>query len=373
LPGSDKTAKRTLWTAGAFYLLIALEFFYMASPFAIYFYSAYLPGLKFLNSASWTAWLTTFFLPHFAPTSSVLVNAAAPLGALLTAAGLVGFIFAATQVYSRKLRRRGAATGGLYQFVRHPQYSFLILAGIGMLLLWPRHLMVVFFVTMFFAYHALARIEERECARKFGQSYIDYQNRTPRFLPMKLQLPASMFSRPASRPGRLMAGVALYAMLLTVSLLTTAALQQYTVNRLIAAFSGNSAYIALTRLDPGALRHLADAAAKDPRVLSRINNAGADTISFINYVMPWDWAITEIPMNGARGHHTPAEHDSRFKIVYTRSHLLTAQAATGTDILRYTVRTSPVFEAWLDNDARVVRIVDPPVRAFYGDVPVPIY
>ncbi len=44
------TTKRTFWALAIFYMLIAFEFFYMAGPFAIYFYSVYGPGLNFINN-----------------------------------------------------------------------------------------------------------------------------------------------------------------------------------------------------------------------------------------------------------------------------------------------------------------------------------
>lgn len=371
--GSEKTAGRTILAAGAFYLIIVLEFFYMATPFAIYFYSAYLPGLDLLNRSSWTAWMTTFFLPHFAPTTSKLVNAAPIIGASLAGIGLLGFAAAAVQVYSRKLRRRGAATGGLYSLMRHPQYAFLILAGAGMLLLWPRYLMVVFFVTMLFAYHALAWIEERECARKFGQTYIDYQDRTPRFLPVRLGLRGIAPFHLSSWPARITAGLMLYLTALVLGLGAAAALQRHTIAHLFAAYPQNAALIAVYPMNAEELKKLSGAALSDPGVRERINNAAITSAPFINYVMPWDWAITEIPMNGAFGHHTPAEHDGRFKIVYTQAALSIIGPATGPDILRYALHTKAAFEVWLDKDGRVVRILDPPDRAFYGEVPVPIY
>lgn len=371
--GSEKIASRTILAAGAFYLIIVLEFFYMATPFALYFYSAYLPGLEALNRSPWTAWMTAFFLPHFAPTTSLPVNVAPIIGATLTGIGMLGFTAAAVQVYSRKLRRLGAATGGLYRFVRHPQYAFLILAGAGMLLLWPRYLMVIFFVTMLFAYHALARIEERECERKFGQPYIDYRDRTPRFLPINLVLHRLLPLRPSSKSGRIAAGLLVYALALALGLCTAAILQRHTIKHLIADYQGNSAYIAIYPLNVHELRKLAEAALNDPRVRERIDKAAMSDAPFISYVMPSDWAITEIPMNGADGHHTPAVHDSTFKIVYTHAVLRTSRKVAGPNILYYTIHTKAAFEVWLDPEGKVACIVEPPVRAFYGDVPVPIY
>lgn len=49
-PVSVGNTKRAFWTVAMFYMLVAFEFFYMASPFALYFYSVYRPGLDFISS-----------------------------------------------------------------------------------------------------------------------------------------------------------------------------------------------------------------------------------------------------------------------------------------------------------------------------------
>tara|TARA_B100000780_G_C20695694_1_gene276656 strand:+ start:169 stop:510 length:342 start_codon:yes stop_codon:yes gene_type:complete len=49
---AQKTAKRALWASSVFYVLIAFEFFYMASPFTTYFYTVYRPGLDWLQGSS---------------------------------------------------------------------------------------------------------------------------------------------------------------------------------------------------------------------------------------------------------------------------------------------------------------------------------
>ena len=70
----SKGSKRLFWTAFAFYALIAFEFFYMANPFAAYFYSVYGPGMDWLQAlpvADWTLW---FFLPHLVEKNLVAVE-----------------------------------------------------------------------------------------------------------------------------------------------------------------------------------------------------------------------------------------------------------------------------------------------------------
>jgi protein-S-isoprenylcysteine O-methyltransferase Ste14 len=376
---SERAMRGTAWAVTAFYLLVVLEFFYMASPFAAYFYAAYLPGLETLAGHGATAWLATFFLPHFAPSTSTLVRVLPGVGIVLTAAGLLGFGVGAAQVYSRRLRRLGAATGGLYRVVRHPQYACLMLAGAGMLLLWPRHVMVICFVTMLFAYRGLAWLEERECLRRYGEAYAEYQARTPRFLPWPARLarparPAGA-PTPATRPwpARVLLGLLAYAAALALALGVAAALQRHTIHHLVVHYSDAAVTIALAPVAGPTLPAMAERAAGDPRVAPRLAAARANGARVIAYVMPWAWSVPEIPMTGVVGHHPPAVAPGRYKVVYTRAPPRGAPAPGGPELLRVTTRTEAVVEAWLGADGRVERVVGPPARPFYGVVPVPIY
>jgi len=64
---SNKTLTRSaFWASSAFYGLNSLEFFYMFSPFAAYFYGVYGPGLDLLAASERTSWLIAFFMPHIA-------------------------------------------------------------------------------------------------------------------------------------------------------------------------------------------------------------------------------------------------------------------------------------------------------------------
>lgn len=118
----EKTAKRTFWGVAIFYVLIAFEFFYMASPFAVYFYSVYRPALDFFNQSPGLAWLISFFLPHaVTETSSTILNLHNVIGGVLAVFGFLAFCIGACQVYYHKLAKKGVVTGGIYNFIRHPQ------------------------------------------------------------------------------------------------------------------------------------------------------------------------------------------------------------------------------------------------------------
>ncbi|MCP4658456.1 MAG: isoprenylcysteine carboxylmethyltransferase family protein [bacterium] len=106
------------------------------------------------------------------------------------------------QIYGAKLLRRREVTGGLYRISRHPQYVALAILAFGVLLIWPRFLVLVAFVTMLFLYALLARWEERLCLKKYGDGYRDYMQRVgwvlPTFLTWWIPPPPRWLGRPAA-------------------------------------------------------------------------------------------------------------------------------------------------------------------------------
>ena len=157
----NRVFKKSFWIAFAFYFLIGFEFFYMVSPFAVYFYSVYRPGLNFINSHPTLAWLSTIFLPHFVShTKSWLLNSIMTAGSILALVGVVIFGIGASQVYYYKLTRKKVVTGGIYNLIRHPQYAALAVSGFGLLILWPRYIVLLSYITMLFStiiWHGLKR------------------------------------------------------------------------------------------------------------------------------------------------------------------------------------------------------------------------
>jgi protein-S-isoprenylcysteine O-methyltransferase Ste14 len=76
------------------------------------------------------------------------------------------------------------ATGGPYALCRHPQYLGIFLALIGEgVIHWPTVFSLTAVPIIIVAYVFLARTEERQMLKKFGDQYRKYQNRTPMFLP----------------------------------------------------------------------------------------------------------------------------------------------------------------------------------------------
>lgn len=81
-------------------------------------------------------------------------------------------------------REETLMTDGVYARVRHPQYTglFLIVFGEG-IVHWPTIVSVAAFPIIVFAYTMLARKEERQMLKKFGDEYREYQRRVPMFIP----------------------------------------------------------------------------------------------------------------------------------------------------------------------------------------------
>ncbi len=363
-----------------FYLLIALEFFYMASPFAIYFYSVYGPGLRFLNANPVMAWLSSFFLPHIVfETSSLWLNLRDVFGAALAIIGFLAFCVGAGQVYYHKLSKKGAVTGGIYNHIRHPQYLSLGICSFGLLLLWPRYIALIMFVAVLFAYCFLAKAEERECERKFGSSYIQYKTRTNMFLPFGLPLTDKLPELPKSGLKRYMAILALYLVTVTASVGLANGLNSWSLDSLYALYSKDAAYLSSNKLDEDTLAKIVEIALADEEIQIMLENAKRGTNTrFINYVLPAEWYVSEIPMNvveGATGHYSPADYERNlYKVIFTRAHLRTDQQVEGKEIILNTAKRTPVVEVWVDlSQYTVIDKKDPPETVMYESIPVPLY
>ena len=96
-----------------------------------------------------------------------------------------GFILlsSAWKVLYQAQRTHRLATTGTYAKVRHPQYVAFVLIMFGFLLQWPTILTLLMFPVLVWMYVRLARQEEREAVKEFGDAYIQYVQKTPAFFP----------------------------------------------------------------------------------------------------------------------------------------------------------------------------------------------
>ena len=175
-----KIASRTIL---AFYALIMMEGILMAGPFGLLLYSFYDPFLEAARQSVWTAWVAAFFLPQSVyETNSPLLEFIRWKGQYLFYIGLIGFFVFAGQLYWAKIRRKGMVNNFLYSYIRHPQYLFFILSGVGLLFIWPRMMMLVLFTMMSIFYYYLAKFEESRMQATYPE-YSDYMKKTAMFIP----------------------------------------------------------------------------------------------------------------------------------------------------------------------------------------------
>lgn len=74
-------------------------------------------------------------------------------------------------------------TTRLYGIVRHPQYLGIFLATVAFLIQWPTIPTLIMTPMILFAYHRLARREEKELEANFGDRYRNYRLKVPMMLP----------------------------------------------------------------------------------------------------------------------------------------------------------------------------------------------
>lgn len=122
-------------------------------------------------------WSTLFGIGDAAMLVSMLA------GYTLAFIGIGLFAFGWREVYWARKENR-FATDGPYRFVRHPQYTGLFLALFGEgVVHWPTLFSVGLMPLIVVAYYWLARKEEKEMLRSFGDRYRDYMRRVPMFVP----------------------------------------------------------------------------------------------------------------------------------------------------------------------------------------------
>lgn len=379
---NTNTIKKTSWAIIIFYLLIALEFFYMASPFAIYFYSVYGPGLNFLNSNPAIWWLSSMFLPHIVvETSSFLLNMHNIIGMALAVTGFLAFCIGAGQVYYYKITRKGAVTGGVYNLVRHPQYISLTICSFGVLLLWPRYIVLLSFITMLFAYYFLAKIEEDQCEEKFGEAYQKYKKRTGMFLPFNIPFLQKKTIIPKRGMKRYLVIIIVFLVISLIAIGMANGLRNVTLNSLYALYSEDAVYISLVKVERNSLERIVKTALANPNVKSRLKS-GSDNVheKYINYILPIKMYVSEIPMNFDEGlrheHFLLQDYDkNQYKVIFTRAILSnTREDAEGKNILLNTVKRLPIIEVHIDlSQGQVTNVQNPPKKVPYQDIPVPLY
>ena len=75
---------------------------------------------------------------------------------------------------------------GVYRYIRHPQYTGLLLLSFGMMIEWVTLPLLILYPIMIGMYVRLAKKEEQDMLLEFGDEYREYMKETKMFLPFIL-------------------------------------------------------------------------------------------------------------------------------------------------------------------------------------------
>ena len=173
LPFYRKMDKKPRGTYLAFVIAFAIEMH--GIPFSMYVIS-WIFGRSLPDGVLWGHTLMGFF-------GHLGMYVGATLGVAGLAMILAGWRTIYKAYWSKDHGEGALVTGGIYRYIRHPQYAGLMLMSLGMILDWATLPMMILFPVMAVVYYRLARREENDMIAEFGDEYRAYMKRTRRFIP----------------------------------------------------------------------------------------------------------------------------------------------------------------------------------------------
>jgi len=389
------------WLLSALYGLVMIEIIVMVSPFAFYWYAIYAPMLQGMHRWKATAWLEAFFLPHAIVTTSPFLEFLRwEAGPLCFSLGIIGFLFCAAQVYRSKFLHRGVVHSWIYSRIRHPQYLCLGVAGIGLLTMWPRIIILVLYAVMLIAYYFLARLEEQQLEAKHSD-YAAYRQRTAMFIPGNPggKIFGALFGWIPNRSAALAAScIVVFALCVGGALL----LRRSTINHAATALlpDGRTLAIAIWPMPADKIESVVSAALRDTQVRSALEKQQGAV--FTVHVLPADYGMVEmfadLSMNDQmfggsarqffrhmvgllfpflRVHHeahlmgTPS---GDYELVFSRVDGSDRHPVPLSGIAGLETQMTPVVIADVAGEpAAVQKVVLPPPRDYWGDITMPMF
>lgn len=286
----NKGQKLLLYGSILAYCLIGIEIIIMISPFALYFYSVYAPILNFLAASRLTSWTTEFFLPHMVFLDDPLILWISYLQVFLVI-GLVLFFTAAVPLYWGRFTGKGVVTNSFYSRIRHPQYLFLAISGFGLLLYWPRFIILIFFVTMLYVYYILARNEEWRMQQEMPGRYEKYMANIPMFLPGEPGGKIFMFLFGWIKP-KWFGILVSYVLVLSLSVMLAMGIRNYTIRHLpLVELQGGVTLVPVFERPAEELRDLYAKILQSNEVSRFLEKNGDVNLA---YVMPGDFFLTAL-------------------------------------------------------------------------------
>lgn len=389
--------KTILNSAIVLYFIIGLEILIMISPFAGFFYSVFNPFLLQTAQYPATRWLSAFFLPHMVVPPDAFLKSVRIMGSVLFVGGMALFLICAAQIYISKFLKKGTVVGGIYSFIRHPQYLSLAMAGIGLSILWPRFLVVVLWLAMVLIYYFLSRDEERRMLKAHGDDYRLYMERTGMFIPRLVE----GFILPRSWRGKL----AFFILLTTITLGAAFFLRSYTVTHLPTWANNNVVAMSILDDDKFKMEHRMPDILQMDEIRKRLNDQDKYLIYFLppQYIMQGliadtgsDWklykqhhAISMITdwifhpfshlseahhgMHGGMQHEAHAINGAVAKrLIFLK--IENVKSSSVSDMFSINARRIPQFIVDIDiHNLQISNIQELPSDTGWGTVPTPVF
>ena len=389
------------WVLSALYGLVMIEVLVMISPFAFYWYAVYAPTLQGLHRWPATAWMEAFFLPHSVITTSPTLEILRWwVGSYAFSLGMLAFIVCFIQIYGSKLLRRGPVNSLLYSRIRHPQYLSLAVAGFGLLTMWPRIVILVFYLGMLFAYYFLARLEERQVEAAHPE-YAEYRKRTWMFLPGEpggklFRWFFGWISNPSA--ARAVASVVIIAVVMGGALL----LRRYAIGHSAATLlpEDRTMAIAIWPMPEQKIQQVVAIALHDERVRAALEKEPGAV--FTAHLLPEDYGMVNMFADVGTDHRmfshiaprrfryilsflfpfldprqknkimgTPQDN---FKVVFSRVDGPDRSPLPLTKVVNLTAKMTPVVIADVQAGASAPKeVIIPPRRSFWGDITMPMF
>lgn len=179
LPYRTKVEWRSKGLFSAFILALMAEMFgiplllYILSPI----FGSYLPMIQLPGQPPVTIAGPFFFL----------VWPGVIIGTYMTLIGMILVFAGWVQIH----KTQELVTIGLYRYVRHPQYTGIILVMTGWILHWATLITVLMYPILLVMYYRLARREEKELLEQYGNEYALYLQATPMFFPTGRKKPVN--------------------------------------------------------------------------------------------------------------------------------------------------------------------------------------
>jgi protein-S-isoprenylcysteine O-methyltransferase Ste14 len=85
--------------------------------------------------------------------------------------------------WSKEIGTGALVKQGVYKYIRHPQYTGLLLLSFGMIAEWATLPTLILFPVMIVMYLRLAKREENDMLNEFGDEYREYMKATKMFIP----------------------------------------------------------------------------------------------------------------------------------------------------------------------------------------------